>query len=298
MSTQTVQRCPRCGNENSIDSYVCTFCGKRLKFERIEEFSIFKRIEAEWINPAPWYLKILWLFTKPNQAFWDINHKRKKAPGYYIILFNAILYGLIGLALSSHFTLLDPTLDFYFRFVVFLAFFLVGLILYFLFGFIMIWLFIKGANYAVGFSEKLEMRFGGEKQKESQKEAEMSPFSIYKGGLLQQQQAYKYKMLFCAFAPFILINLIEIVIILVGFPTVYITYGFDPNIFNPMFTSPIWAVFHVLDALTIAIWVPILITLAIRELSNSSTTRVLIFSLFIGILLAIFVYFFRPTLFG
>jgi hypothetical protein len=64
MSTNVANRCPRCGNDNRIDSYVCAFCGKRLRIEKIENFSIFKRIEDEWTNPVPWYLLILRLFVK------------------------------------------------------------------------------------------------------------------------------------------------------------------------------------------------------------------------------------------
>ena len=58
------------------------------------------------------------------------------------------------------------------------------------------------------------------------------------------------------------------------------------------------AIQYAIDALTIAIWVPILMTLSIRELSNSSTTRVLIPTLIIGVLVAIVYYFLRPTLLG
>jgi len=52
MSTQSYTRCPRCGNENRSGSYACSFCGKRLRIERIENISIFKRIDSEWITPA------------------------------------------------------------------------------------------------------------------------------------------------------------------------------------------------------------------------------------------------------
>ena len=130
----------------------------------------------------------------------------------------------------------------------------------------------------------------------------MSPFSIYKSGtLLQKQAAYKYKMLMCAFAPFLLVNTIKILIILIAFPTVDVDISssdFDESVFNAMFRSPVWAVLDVIDAITIAIWVPILMTLAIRELGNTSTTRVLISSLAIGITVSIIFYFLRPTLFG
>jgi len=304
MASTGINRCPRCGNENRTDSFVCAFCGKRLKIESIENFSIFKRIESEWIKPASWYTKILWLFIKPNKAFWDINHKRNKAPGYYILLFNALLYGFLGLAFFSHFNIINYPLFnpilFLYNFSAFLAFFIFGLVYYFIFGLVLIWLFSKGANYAVDFSKRLESRFGGEEEKEKYSEAEMSPFSIYKGGTLHQQQAYKFKMMLCAFAPFLLINTIEILIVLAAFPTIPIdVYGFfDPAIFFPMFNSPSWIILHIIDALTIAIWVPILISLSIRELSNSSTFRVLISSFVIGVIVAILFYFLRPTFIG
>ena len=163
-------------------------------------------------------------------------------------------------------------------------------------------MFSKGANYAVGFSERLETRFGGDKEKkEFLKKTEMSPFSIYKGGtLLQTQQAYKYKMLFCAFAPLLLINIVKILVILVAFPNISVDTETELplDIFSRIFNSPVWAVLDVIDALTIAIWVPILMALAIRDLSNSSTLRVLISSLIIGTIVAILFYFLRPTLFG
>ncbi|MBY9018433.1 MAG: zinc ribbon domain-containing protein [Candidatus Lokiarchaeota archaeon] len=295
MSVQSFNRCPRCGNENRGGSYACSFCGKRLRIERIEKISIFKRIEIEWSTPAPWYLKIIWLFIRPNKAFWDINHKRNKAPGHLIILFNALIYGLMGVAYLSHFIIPDQFLLFLYNLSVFTAFFLMGLIFNYIFGTLLIWFFIKGANSAVGFSEILEARFGGDAQKETYREAEMSPFSIYKGGTLHQQKANKYKMMYCAFTPFLLINLIEALIIFVGFPTVSLEAPLVPTLFTSMFNSPTWAILHAIDALTIAIWIPILMTLAIRELSNSSTVRVLLASFGIGILTAIIVFFLRPS---
>ncbi|MFX1532235.1 MAG: hypothetical protein ACFFBC_14055 [Promethearchaeota archaeon] len=316
--TQTIayQRCPRCGNENTADSFACNFCGFRLKIEKIEKVSFFRRIEAEWISPYPWYLKILYLFTSANKAFWDINHKRSKAPGWLILFFSSLLYGLMGLAFFSHFDFEGLGTYTLARFLIHLSFFAV----FFLFGFIsqliffaiLIWLFTKGANVAVGFTERLETRFGGLKEtQEKYKEAEISPFSIYKGGtMLQLEGAYKFSMMLCAFAPFLLINAIKILIVFAGFPTVSVpdedletlteaelaTYW--TAVFHQMFSSGTWAILDVLDAFTIAIWVPILMTLSIRELSNSSTTRVLIPTIIIGVVVAILYYFLRPTFLG
>jgi hypothetical protein len=158
----------------------------------------------------------------------------------------------------------------------------------------LIWAFSKGANYAVGFTDRLENRFGGLKEeKEKYKETDVSPFSIYKGGtMLQLEGAFKFRMLLCAFTPFLVINAIKILIVVIGFPTVN-----DVNI-DQLFNAPTWAALDIIDALTLATWVPILMTLAIRELSNSSTTRVLIPNIIIGVIIAIIFYFLRPTLFG
>ena len=106
--SQTVaafQRCPRCGNENTADSFACNFCGIRLKTEKIENIRFFRRYEAEWTGPYPWYMKILYLFVNAPKAFHDINHKRSKAPGWVVLLFSSLLYGLMGLAFFSHFNL-------------------------------------------------------------------------------------------------------------------------------------------------------------------------------------------------
>ncbi|MBY8985860.1 MAG: zinc ribbon domain-containing protein [Candidatus Lokiarchaeota archaeon] len=308
--SQTVaafQRCPRCGNENSADSFACNFCGFRLKTERIENIRFFRRHEAEWTNPFPWYLKILYLFINPPKAFWDINHKRTKAPGGLILLFSSLLYGLMGLAFISHFTFpgieaYSPT-QFLMNLSFFLSFFIFGICFQAIFFAVLIWLFTKGANYAVGFSQRLETRFGGVKEdRDKYQQADISPFSIYKGGtMLQLEASHKFSMMLCAFSPFLLVNAIKALIVLIGFPPVTVPDFSSTNIavvLDQIFNSGTWAVLDVIDALTIAIWVPILMTLSIRELSNSSTTRVLISTIIVGVIVAIVFYFLRPTLFG
>jgi hypothetical protein len=299
--SQTVaafQRCPRCGNENAADSYACNFCGLRLKIERIEKIRFFRRYEAEWTGPYRWYMKIFYLFVNAPRAFHDINHKRSKAPGWLILLFCSLLYGLMGLAFFSHVNFAgNPPFSlghFLYGASFFSAFFIFGFCFQLIFFWFLIWLFGKGANYAVGFTDKLETRFGGLKeQKEKYKETDVSPFSIYKGGtMLQLEGAYKFRMMLCAFTPFLVINAIKSLVILLGFPTV------DAINIDLIFDAPTWVTLDIIDALTLSTWVPILMTLAIRELSNSSTTRVLIPNIIIGVIVAILFYFLRPTLFG
>jgi len=302
-AVQAFQRCPRCGNENRGEDYQCSFCGKRLRIESIERLFLFRRIEEEWTSPAKWYVKIFWLIRDPPKAFHDINHKRNRAPGFTVVWLNSLLWGLMGLAFFSHYRL-NIQNAFPYAFSMFLSFFIFGAFYQFIFFGILVWLFSKGANYSVGFSKRLESRFGrGKKEKKKYVQSEISVFSIYRSGtLLQKQESHKMKMMLCAFAPFLLINIIKIIIILIGFPTIYVNvsgmYGFDSSIFIPMFSSPLWGVLDFLDAVTIAVWVPILMSIAIRELANSSTIRVLISSLIVGIIVSIFFFFMRPTLFG
>ncbi|MBY9006260.1 MAG: zinc ribbon domain-containing protein [Candidatus Lokiarchaeota archaeon] len=309
MSATALQRCPRCGNENSGDSFACSFCGKRLRIEKIEKIPFFKRIEEDWFNPYPWYIKILYLIINPSRAFWDINHLRKKSPGLLILLLSSLFYGFIGLIIFSRFNItsggipVDLVFTSVYSLGFLLAFFLFGFFYQLLLFYFLIWIYTKGANYSVGFTQKLEKRFGlGKQKKEPFEHAKLSPFSIYKGGtLLQKQEAFKSKMMLCAFTPFMIINLVKLIVVAIGFSTSGVinlgTTDLD-NFFRNMMENPLWAVLDVLDAITLAVWVPILITISIRELSNSSTYRVLITSYIISIIVSIFIFFLRPTLFG
>ena len=151
MSTVGANRCPRCGNDNRLDSYVCAFCGKRLRVERIENFSVFKRIEEDFTSPARWYVIILWLFIKPNRAFWSINHKRKKAPTYKLALFYALLYGLMGLTFFSRINIISvppwSTSRFYVDLSAFIAFFAFGFLTYLVSGVILISLMLIPSSF-------------------------------------------------------------------------------------------------------------------------------------------------------
>jgi hypothetical protein len=310
-------RCPRCGNTPPKDSYVCSFCGKRLRQERIENFFIFQRFEEEWNAPLGFFTKLYLLIINPAKAFWDINHKRDSSPGFLILLFNALIYGLFGLAIFSHFQItsiqgrpvnpLDITITFGYYFSSFISFFAFGLLYYLLFFWILTYFFIKGANYSIGFTERIEERFGkkAEEAEESltTQTGVTSIFSIYKAGtLLQKQEANKYKMLFCAFTPFILIGLIKVLIVLIGMPntTIVITYGFEvpTSVFNAMFQSPSWIALDIIDTIVLIGWIPITMTIGIRELANSSTFRVYISSVAIGTICAIVLFLLKPTIQG
>ncbi|TFG00454.1 MAG: zinc ribbon domain-containing protein [Promethearchaeota archaeon] len=314
-TTAATQRCPRCGNEVRSDSYTCAFCGKRLREELIERTPIFKRIEEEWYAPASFFKKLLYLFINPPRAFWEINHERKKSPGSLIVLFSSIAWGFIGLSIFIHlnFAVLFSTFPpefrllivFFYGLLIFLFFFLFGYVFQKLFFKLLIWLYTKGANYAVNYSERLEQRFGTRPQeKRDYEERDLSPFSIYRGGtLLQTQEAFRVKMMMSAFAPVLIINLIKALLLAIALPNVSVI-NLNPVIINSALSEvldpnlPVWAVCDLLDFLTLAIWIPYLITISIRELANSGTWRVLLSSYIISILAGIILYLMRPTLLG
>ncbi|MBN1801380.1 MAG: zinc ribbon domain-containing protein [Candidatus Lokiarchaeota archaeon] len=297
--SRSTQRCPKCGNENKATNYVCTFCGKRLRVEAVEKIFFWKRIEEEWTAPYPWYLKWYYLFTNSPRAFWDINHMRKKAPGNVIFWVIVLLYAFSWMALFSHFRIEDYSVEaniYWIPWMGFIAGFIFGTLYHLLFFQVVMWLFTRGANYAVDYSKKLESRFGkkSEEKTEQYQEAEMSVFSIYKGGVLQQQQAHKRKMMLCAFVPFIVIYLVEIIILGVAFPNNILMdqAGLD-FVFKENFA--VWAAIYAMEALIIMLWVPSLMAIAIRELSNSSTYRVVVSSYIVGVIIAIFYFFLRPV---
>ncbi|MFX1275529.1 MAG: hypothetical protein ACFFBP_19140 [Promethearchaeota archaeon] len=299
-SVRAIQRCPRCGNENKAANFQCTFCGKRLRIEGIERVFIWRRIEDEWAAPYPWYRKLYYLFINSPRAFWDINHQRKKAPSKIIFFTISIVYAFVWMTLFLHLKIPDFPLNinsFVAPLIGLLTGFLFGIIYHFLLFEILIWLFTKGANYAVDYSAKLESRFGKKSREQFEKydEAHMSPFSIYKGGVLQQKYAYKNKMMFCAFIPFIITYIIEIIVISIAFGTM----EFDLNDIGLrtlfQFHAPVWVVIYTIEALTIMLWIPSLMAIAIRELSNSSTYRVVLSSYIVAIIVAIFYFFLRPA---
>ncbi len=312
-STTATQRCPRCGNEVRSDSYSCAFCGKRLRVEFIEQTPIFQRIEREWYAPFSFYKKLMYLFINPPLAMWDINHKRQESPGKRILLFSSLAWGLIGLAIYSHITfgsslvsfggMVGNLLKLLSGFLFFLFFFLFGYIFQNIFFSILIKLYTKGADYAVNYSERLEQRFGlgGGEGGKSFDEKDLSPFSIYRGGvLLQTQRAYRKEMMLSAFAPYLVVNLVKALLLFIMLPNVSVASGVTSTTISMLVSSDmlVWKIVHLIDFLTLAIWVPYLVSICIRELSNSGTWKVLVSSIIISVLAGFIFYLLRPTLLG
>ena len=69
-------RCPRCGNENRAEIFSCSFCGKRLRIEKIESLQYFKKIFQRILNSLEnkecnWHQKCV-LFQHSLKLFYQM----------------------------------------------------------------------------------------------------------------------------------------------------------------------------------------------------------------------------------
>ena len=65
---------------------------------------------------------------------------------------------------------------------------------------------------------------------------------------------------------------------------------------EPMFSSAVWTIIYLLDALTIFIWIPTLVSLALREIGNTNTTKLLIGNIIMGFILSFLLFLLRPAI--
>jgi hypothetical protein len=285
--------------------------------ESIEKIKIFRRQEERWVKRQNVFKRIFYVITNPSRAFWDIKNEVDGKGPILIIFFNAIILGLWALATKAAITVnahlgVPNTLDIYFvdllnNLAIFLMFFIFGIVYFWFMFFLWNLLFTLGANISVNLSQTIKIRYGEQKEEE---EKEM--FSAEKAKKkdeeekLNPRKAGKGKMMMYAYAPTIVINLICTVLILVGLLTTPITIAdTTPYNYNPMaliaftevmFDNPVWAIVEVLQIVTLVGWIPITMSIALRDLSNSSTVRLYIACVVIGALTSYMIIFLRPTL--
>ena len=65
---------------------------------------------------------------------------------------------------------------------------------------------------------------------------------------------------------------------------------------SAIWDSPIWQIIEIMNVAVVSVWIPINLSIGLRELANTNTTKLLIGSVIVGMLLAYMVYFLRPTL--
>jgi len=306
-------RCPRCGNDAPKEEFICSFCGNRLKMEDIEKIKLFRRQEEKWTKADGALKRIVNVIRNPSRAFWDITHQSDATGPFLVILFNAITLGLWGWAAFVH---LDIQLwqgvalnynNYWIALIyglsIFLVYFLFGFIYYSVLFYFFNLLFSIGANFSTNMNNLIEMRYKLNKDTKEKAPVDKSKKDVK--DQLEPKKLGKNKVMFYAFSPFILTNLLSTIILLIGLPTVPISntgaYGYNQMgaltaVMSPIFSSSVWGVIDFLQIITLAVWVPICMAIALRDLANTSTTKLLVGCIVMGILMSYMFYFLRPTL--
>ncbi len=309
-------RCPHCGNDNHPEEFVCTFCGTRLRLEPLEKVKIFRRIEEKWTDTkteTKTLKKIFLVLKDPSRAFWMISKNPNKSGFWLIVLFNAMLFGLLSSAILWHTTIdrwSNVTMSFttfYWRWImdfqVWLSFFIFGFIYYMILFLTWIYIYTLGANFAIGLNEIMKKRQTEEKSKDSELKSDIG--GTYPSLVKKKKLKMPY-ILGYALAPTLVVNALAFLLVAIFLPIVNIS---DTRIYNDsgsfedlatlyaaMFNSPVWAIIDFLNIVMMLGWLPITISIAIRDVAKTETLRVLIASIVVSILLAYVFFFLRPTL--
>ena len=310
-------RCSSCGAESDLEEYVCSNCGYHIKSEKIEEIPflsyVFKRPETKWYKHDNIIIRLAKTIYNPAWAFYDIN-KKKNSGTFLILLINAFFFGLWGVAINIHIKVsgmdfLNKTLI---GFAIYLSLFIFSFIYYFLLFKIYDLSFSLASNFSVQLDGILAIRFNIQTKKGSLKElmsgkkriqSQISENTIKLEGAKQKRplkkikQTGKYKIMRYAYTPIIIINFLGFLLLLVGLPTINLnSTGNLSNSLEPLFSSAVWTIIYLLDALTLLIWIPTLVTLALREIGNTNTTKLLIGNVIIGAILCFLLILLRPAI--
>lgn len=265
--------------------------------EGIERVPFLARWEERWKRPMNMWQRFGNIFKNPAKAFWDIRHDEKRSSASWVLFLNAILFGLLGLAVVSHIHIVAVGFDQDISFVetlylylpinlgIFASFFVVGFVFYFLFFAVVNFIYRRAANFAGFTGAKKEPSF---------------PVVLY------------------ALTPTLLVQVISIVIVLVGLPSYEVTLptsAFSTNIFvgaNQDFQTALrglffyssgasrttWVIIDLVNLVLWVTWIPILVTIALRELYELSTLKMFIGAEISSILIAAIFFATRATITG
>jgi hypothetical protein len=300
----------KCGNEVNKEDFRCIYCSARLREEKIEKISYFKRVTDEkWTTPIKGWRRFYLVFRNPSRAFWDIVHYRKKIGSWFkVYVLSALVYGLFGLAIYVH--IRKEGWTFYARMVngltAYLLFAIFGLIYFFLLYMVSIQLFSIGANYSINLKSQIKLRYGKREPKKEEDDKEKTQTMIEAEGILPlpthltAQKSKKIGIMLWGFAPYLLSLAVSAIILFVALPPVGpITVVPDISEFQTFFqliaSSGVWALTEWIQVISLIIFVPITMSIALRELVNASTLRVYLSCVIVSILLGFLVYFFRPS---
>ncbi len=310
-------RCSSCGSESDLEEYVCSNCDYHIKTEKIEQIPflsyVFKRPEKKWYKPELRVVRLAKTIYNPAWAFYDINHK-KNSGTFYILLLNAFFQALWFVAINIHVRVFD--MDNINKALIGLALFISLFIILFLYYSVLFWIYDLSFSIASNFSVQLDgilaIRFNIQTKKGSLKElmsgkkriqSQISEDTIkleaakQKKPLKKIKQTGKYKIMRYAYTPTVIMNILGFLLLLVGLPTIDVSSSSNlSTALTPMFDSAVWTIIYLFEALTILIWIPTLVTLALREIGNTNTTRLLIGNIIIGGILCFLLFLLRPAI--
>ncbi|TFG18482.1 MAG: hypothetical protein EU530_09235 [Promethearchaeota archaeon] len=300
-------RCVKCGNEVNKEDFVCIYCNARLREEKIEKISYFRRVTDEkWVSPEKGWRRFLLVFTNPSRAFWDIVRYREKIGSWVkVLLLSAVIYGFYGLAIFIHLRTGGIVGQFYLRLLnglsAYFMFFIFGFLYCFLVYMISIQLFSIGANFSIGLKSQLQLRYGKRKEKKEDEQKSTTMLEaegIYPTALpshLTAQKSKKIAIMLWGFAPMLLAYAVSTILLFVFLPVEDVSSPITVADFADITNSLVWGVTDWIQVIVLIGWVPITMTIAIRELVNASTFRVYLSCLIVAILLGFLLYFFRPS---
>ncbi|UYP45563.1 hypothetical protein NEF87_001848 [Candidatus Lokiarchaeum ossiferum] len=333
-------RCPSCGHESDLDTYICDNCEYKLKEERIEAIPIFTRPNIRLYKPDNRFKRIYKVINpiKTPIAFRDINKKKDGGGPRFITWFNGFLIGLCALAVSWHLDIqlyqgveLTPMsisfspfaitwgykwVAFLNSFIIFLCFFIFGIIYYVIIFKLYNFAFGLAANFSVQLDGLLAIRYNvklkksklndmisgkSRLEKKSGIEGETSfQTSQKKDFMTKLSQTGKNKIMTYAYAPLIIINFISFLLIAIALPTTTlantsgVTFSSISNTMSDIWSSKLWMVLDGLQLLGI-IWVACTMSVAQREIGNTSTTRLLIGNMIMALIIGFTTIMLRPT---
>ena len=182
-------RCSRCGWEFDLDIFVCDNCGYVLQRERIERIPFFTRPETQMSKPNRPIVRIVKIINpmKVPYVFRDINFKKDNRGGRLILFFSSFFFALWVSAIAMHIkydsigdlTLEGMSLNFnpfefsfgsviikrIINFLLFLIFFVFGMIYYTIVFKLYNWAFSLAGNFSVQLDDILAVRFNVKRKK-------------------------------------------------------------------------------------------------------------------------------------
>jgi len=246
------------------------------------------------------------VFTNPSRAFWDIVRYREKIGSWVkVLLLSAIIYGFYGLAIFFHLRTGPIAGQFYLRLLnglsAYFMYFIFGFLYCFLVYVISIQFFSIGANFSIGLKSQLKLRYGKRKEKKEDQEKSSTMLEaegIYPTALpthLTAQKSKKTAIMLWGFAPMLLAYAATAILLFALLPFETVSSPLVNTDFTRITTSFVWGLTDWIQVIVLIGWVPITMSIALRELVNASTFRVYFSCLIVAILLGFVLYFFRPS---